>query len=271
MRLLPSRITQAIVPDRLGHGFRWLVSANLVDNFGDGVVLAAGPLLVASLTQDPFLVSLALLTAGYLPVLLFGIPGGAVADRVDRKRMVVWANLARAAVLLVLVGTIVSGSVNIAIVLAALFVLGTAETFADTRQQHARARPRREARTWASRTPGCRARFVLMNQLVGPPIGAFLFAAGRRAAVRDERDLLRARRRVLISRVVVSTPVRTGRTDGPSRGPRRGRPLAAPPPADADARGDDLPVQRHVRRGVGRARPLRRRAPRPWPRSGSGC
>ena len=99
MRLLPSRATQAIVPDRLGHGFRWLFSANIVDNFGDGVVLAAGPLLVASLTQDPFLVSLAV-TAGFLPVLLFGIPGGAVADRVDRKRMVVWANLARAAVLL---------------------------------------------------------------------------------------------------------------------------------------------------------------------------
>ena len=152
---MPSRITQAIVPERLGHGFRWLVAANIVDNFGDGVVLAAGPLLVASLTQDPFLVSLAV-TAGFLPMLLFGIPGGAVADRVDRKRMVVWANLARAGVLLVLVATIVSGIVSIAIVLAALFVLGTAETFADSASST--LVPGLVSKNdLASRTPGCRA------------------------------------------------------------------------------------------------------------------
>jgi len=211
VRLLPSRATQAIVPDRLGHGFRWLFSANIVDNFGDGVVLAAGPLLVASLTQDPFLVSLAV-TAGFLPVLLFGIPGGAVADRVDRKRMVVWANLARAAVLLVLVGTIVSGSVNIAIVLATLFVLGTAETFADSAS--------------STLVPGLVAKadlgianarmqggYVLMNQLVGPPIGAFMFAAGVALPFATNAICFVAAA-VLISRVVVSMPVRTGEQTG---------------------------------------------------------
>ena len=54
------------------------------------------------MTRDPFLVSLAVLSE-YLPFLLFGIPGGAVADRVDRKRMVVIANVSRAAMLSVLV------------------------------------------------------------------------------------------------------------------------------------------------------------------------
>src|SRR5689334_21098665 len=100
---MPSRITEAVVPERLSPGIRWLVASNIVDNFGDGVVLAAGPLLVASLTQNPFLVSVAV-TSGFLPALLFWLPGGAVADRVDRKRMVVLANIARAAVLAVLVG-----------------------------------------------------------------------------------------------------------------------------------------------------------------------
>ena len=57
--------------------------------------VAAGPLLVASLTRDPFLVSLAVLSE-YLPSLLFGIAGGAVADRVDRRRMVVVVNVGRA-------------------------------------------------------------------------------------------------------------------------------------------------------------------------------
>ena len=130
MRSLPSRIIETVVPARLGRSFRWLLSSAIVSNAGDGIALAAGPLLVASQTRDPLLVSTALL-AEYLPVLLFGVLGGAAADRLDRRRMVVVVNVGRAIVLAALVATLVSGTVNIAVVLAALFVLGTAETFAD--------------------------------------------------------------------------------------------------------------------------------------------
>ncbi|HET9520519.1 MAG TPA: MFS transporter [Candidatus Limnocylindrales bacterium] len=175
MRALPARFVELLVPARLGRSFRWLLSASVVNNIGDGVALTAGPLLVASQTRDPFLVSMALLSE-YLPVLLFGVLGGAAADRFDRKRMVVVVNIARAVVLVGLVATIAIGSVNIALVLAALFALGTAETFADS----------------ASSTllPGLVARddlgianarmqgaFLLTNQLLLPPVGAFLFAA----------------------------------------------------------------------------------------------
>ena len=123
--------SKPIAPRRLGASFRWLLAATVINNAGDGVVVAAGPLLVASQTRDPFLVSLALLSE-YLPVLLFGVIGGVAADRFDRRRMVVVVNLVRAIVLAVLVATIVTGTVNIAVVLVALFVLGTAETFADS-------------------------------------------------------------------------------------------------------------------------------------------
>jgi MFS family permease len=131
VRSLLARITETIAPTRLGRSFRWLLSAAVINNVGDGIALAAGPLLVASQTRDPLLVSMALL-AEYLPVLLFGVLGGAAADRFDRKRMVVAVNLGRTGVLVVLGATIVSGNVNIAVVLVALFVLGTAETFADS-------------------------------------------------------------------------------------------------------------------------------------------
>jgi MFS family permease len=83
----------------------------------------------------------------------------------------------RAAVLAALVATIVTGTVSIALVLAALFVLGTAETFADSASSTlvpslvARA----DLGIANARTQGA---FVLTNQLVAPPIGAFLFAAG---------------------------------------------------------------------------------------------
>lgn len=202
MSSLASRLIEPVLPKRLGRSFRWLLSAAVVENAGDGVALAAGPLLVASVTRDPFLVSLALLSQ-YLPVLLFGVIGGAAADRLDRRRVVVFVNLGRALVLIALVATIASGNVNIAVVLAALFILGTAETFADSAS--------------STLVPGLVARqdlglanarmqgaFLLTNKLVAPPIGAFLFAAGMALpfAVNAAAFALSA---VLITRVVTTT------------------------------------------------------------------
>jgi len=124
------RSCAVIAPPRLGRSFRFLLAAAIVNNAGDGVVIAAGPLLVASQTHDPFLVSLALLSE-YLPIFVFGLVGGVIADRVNRRQMVVVANVSRALPLAVLVATILTGTVSIAVVLLALFALGTAEVFAD--------------------------------------------------------------------------------------------------------------------------------------------
>jgi MFS family permease len=174
VRLL-HRILELVVPARLGRDFRWLLAASLVDSTGDGIAIAAGPLLVASLTHDPFLVSLALLMQ-YLPTALFGVVSGAVADRVDRKTMVVAVNLGRMLVLAVLVTTILSGTVSIAIVLAALFLLGTAENFADAAGSTLAPTlvPRADLGIANARMQGA---YVLLAQLVMPPVGAFLFAA----------------------------------------------------------------------------------------------
>jgi MFS family permease len=206
VRTLGHRITETIAPARLGRSFRWLLAAAIINNAGDGVALAAGPLLVASQTRDPLLVSMALLSE-YLPVLLFGVIGGAVADRFNRQRMVVVVNVGRALVLAALVVTIASGTVNIAVVLAALFVLGTAETFADS------ASSTMIPSLVASEDLGvANARmlgaFLLTNQLLTPPIGAFLFAIGMALpfATNAAGFALGA---LLISRVVTSA--RSGR------------------------------------------------------------
>ncbi len=171
-----TRLTDVILPPRLGTSFRWLLSAAVVNNAGDGVVLAAGPLLVASQTRDPFLVSLALL-CDYLPALIFGVIAGGAADRFDRRRQVVVANLLRALVMVVLVFSIASGTVNIALVLGTIFVLGTAETFADSASSTLLPGTvaRQDLGIGNARMQGA---FLLVNQLVAPPIGAFLFAAG---------------------------------------------------------------------------------------------
>jgi len=176
VRVLPVRFGDAIAPARLGRSFRWLLASSVTSNVGDGIALAAGPLLVASLTHDPLLVSMTLL-AQQLPNLLFGLPAGAIADRFDRRRIIAGVNLARAAVLAVLAATVVSGTVSIAVVLLALFILGTAEIFADVSSSSLvpRVVPRAHLGIANARLSGS---FLLSNLLLGPPIGAFLFGVG---------------------------------------------------------------------------------------------
>ncbi len=53
-----SSLVEIVAPRRLGTGFRWLLASSWVSNLGDGIAIAAGPLLVASQTHDPFLVAL---------------------------------------------------------------------------------------------------------------------------------------------------------------------------------------------------------------------
>jgi MFS family permease len=199
---VPARIADVIVPARLGRSFRWLLSSAIVNNAGDGIALAAGPLLVASQTSDAFLVSMAL-TVEFLPMLLFGVLGGAFADRFDRKRMVIVVNVARTVVLLGLVAMIVSGTVNIALVLVILFILGTAETFADSASSTLLPGlvAREDLGIANARMQGA---FLLTNQLITPPIGAFLFAAGMWLPFAANAAAF-ALGALMISRVVTST------------------------------------------------------------------
>ena len=202
VRLLPARVTEAVAPERLGSSFRWLLASSVVNSIGDGVAITAGPLLVASQTRDPFLVSMALLSE-FLPALLFGVIAGAAADRFDRRRVVAAVNIGRAFVLAILVATIATGNVNIAAVLVALFILGTAETFADAAS--------------SALLPGLVARgdlgvanarlqggSLVTNDLLLPPIGAFLFAVGMALPFATNAACF-ALSALLISRVATST------------------------------------------------------------------
>lgn len=171
-----SRVVEAVAPARLGPGFRHLLASAWMSNLGDGIALAAGPLLVASQTRSPALVSMAMLLVG-LPWLLFGLFAGAVADRVDRLRMVVVANLLRAAVLAILCAAIVTGAVSIGLVLGAMFLLGTAEVFADT--AYRTFLPMLVAKPdLGIANARMQVGFVLLNQFAGAPLGAALFAVG---------------------------------------------------------------------------------------------
>ncbi|GII97728.1 putative MFS family arabinose efflux permease [Sediminihabitans luteus] len=207
-----SRLVDLVAPPRFGTGFRWLLSSSWTTNVGDGIALAAGPLLVAARTDDAFVVALAALLQ-WLPPLLFGLWAGVVTDRVDRRRLVVAVNVARCAVLGVLVLAVAVDAAPIWLVLAAMFVLGTAETFADNasgtilpmlvqRDDIALANSRLQAG------------FITLNQLAGPPVGAFLFAIGQ-AWPFATQALLVAFGTLLVSRVVLPPHGRAKEADAP--------------------------------------------------------
>jgi predicted MFS family arabinose efflux permease len=170
-------VVELIAPARLGQSFRWLLSSTVISNIGDGIAVAAGPLLVASATQDPVLVASAALLLR-LPWLLFGVVAGAYVDRLDRRLLVIAVDSFRAFVLAALTLTIVTGVVNITLVLIAMFVLGTAETFADIASQTLLPSVVGSAGLGIANAR-MQGGFLVSNQLIGPPIGALLFTAGR--------------------------------------------------------------------------------------------
>lgn len=171
-----SRVLDAVAPPRLGRSFRWLLASSWVTNIGDGIALAAGPLLVADQTDRAYLVAAAALLQR-LPWLLFGLWAGVIADRHDRRRIVRAANAVRAGVLLVLAAAIVGDGISIAVVLPAMFLLGTAETFADTATSTL-VPMLVERDDLVVANSRIQAGLVTANQLAGPPLGAALYAAG---------------------------------------------------------------------------------------------
>jgi hypothetical protein len=59
-----------------------------------------------------------------LPWLMFGLYAGVVADRLDRRAIVIITGLVRVAILLLVTALILMRRVDIAVVLAALFLFG---------------------------------------------------------------------------------------------------------------------------------------------------
>ncbi|MCI0425542.1 MAG: MFS transporter [Actinobacteria bacterium] len=206
-----NRLIDVVTPPRLGRSFRWLLSSSWLTNLGDGLEVAAGPLLIASQTRDPRLVAAALVVQR-LPVLLFGLYAGVLADRLDRRRLVIVVNVSRAVVLASLAVTIWAGLVNVVVVLATFFLLGLAETFADATTSTLLPMMV-EKRDLGVANARLTAGHLTANHLVGPPIGAALFALGMSVPFVTQAVCV-GLGAVLISRIVVP-PVE--RAKGPSK------------------------------------------------------
>jgi predicted MFS family arabinose efflux permease len=111
-------------------GFGRLWSAAIISKFGDSLRTAAMPLLAASLTDDPLLIA-SVTACGYLPWLLFGLLGGAIADRVDQRRAMWTVDLLRGALMAAFAGAVALGHASIALLLVLAFGLTTFQTLFD--------------------------------------------------------------------------------------------------------------------------------------------
>src|SRR5215469_1461402 len=67
--------------------FRWLWIATVVSNTGAWMYNAASGWLMTSLNPSPLMVSL-VQVANSLPLFLFALPAGALADMLDKRRLI---------------------------------------------------------------------------------------------------------------------------------------------------------------------------------------
>ncbi|WP_153028425.1 MFS transporter [Amycolatopsis sp. YIM 10] len=159
---------------KMGADFGRLWSASAATNIGDGVALAAGPLLMASLTGDPRLVAAAAF-AQQLPWLLLSLVSGVFVDRLDRRKLIAVVNGFRALVIGGLAVAIQAEVATVWLIYLAFFLVGTAETLADNASN-----AMIPAVVPEPLLPKANARLIAVhmvaNQFAAPPLGAALFA-----------------------------------------------------------------------------------------------
>ncbi|UXY26870.1 MFS transporter [Streptomyces sp. HUAS TT20] len=111
-------------------GFGRLWTAAVVSRFGDALRTSALPLLAVRITDAPLIIA-SVTACGYVPWLLFGLLGGAVADRVDQRRAMWAVDTVRG----VLVGgfalAVGLGQASVPLLIALAFTLTTLQTLFD--------------------------------------------------------------------------------------------------------------------------------------------
>lgn len=156
-----------------------LLAATGISVTGDGALIAAAPLLAASLTRDPLAVS-AVTAAFYLSWLLVGLPAGALVDRRARRPVLVAADVVRAVILAALAALVLSGTASVPLLVAAVLLVGVAQCFFDSAAQAVipaivgrdkETLTRTNGRYWALDTIG--------RSLAGPPLGSTTFAVNK--------------------------------------------------------------------------------------------
>ena len=84
--------TRSVWAPFTSRAFAWLWLANTVSALGTWIQNAASAWIMTDLTPSPIMVSL-VQTAAQLPILLLALPAGAIADLMDRRRLLILTNV----------------------------------------------------------------------------------------------------------------------------------------------------------------------------------
>lgn len=128
---LPAAPARSKVPltQPLRHArYRRLWCANLVSNLGTWIQTFASAWLIASLSHSASMTTL-VQTATYVPIFLFALFAGVVADAVHRPKFLFFCNLFMALAASAMALLVLSGHASSAPVLAVTFCLGTGSAF----------------------------------------------------------------------------------------------------------------------------------------------
>lgn len=159
--------------------FHRIWAASAVSSLGDGVYYSALPLLALTLTHDSTVFGM-MEAITLLPWLLFGLIGGALVDRWDRRRTMVIADLCRGALLVLATVAVAAGFLNIAVLIAIGFLLGIGGVLFDTAAMaylpELLDRDPKSLQRANSRLQGAQR---ALDGFVGPPTGSLLFTLGR--------------------------------------------------------------------------------------------
>jgi len=161
--------------EQLGRDFRFVWLSILVSSSGDGMFVTAFPLLAAILTRDPVLIA-GITISTRLPWLLFSIFTGAIADRMDRRKLMIGADVVRMVIVGALGASILLDAVAIWQLYVCAFLLGICETLhVNAAQAFIPAIVRQDQLLPAN------ARFasaqIVSTQFIGPPLGVAMFNA----------------------------------------------------------------------------------------------
>ncbi|MFM7252501.1 MAG: MFS transporter [Ilumatobacteraceae bacterium] len=111
----------------LGRPFRTVWLSVLVSSTGDGMFVTAFPLLAAMLTRDPRLIA-GVTIALRLPWLLLALFTGTIADRLDKRRLLIAADVGRMMIVAVLGVAVLADAATIWMLYVCAFLLTTGDT-----------------------------------------------------------------------------------------------------------------------------------------------
>lgn len=117
-------------PHGLGSAFSALLSATFVTNIGDGMRLAALPLLATTLTSSPLVIS-GITAAQFLPWTTFAPFGGVIVDRSDRRRLIMATQTWRSLVMALLWIAVLTEAVQVWHLFVVAFVITVGEILVD--------------------------------------------------------------------------------------------------------------------------------------------